>query len=265
MLTFIIPVRHQENSKNWEQLKKNLTETIKSVAAQNNDAWHGVIVANYGADIPDLPRKFTVHRVNFAPNAIHERKNASIEDFYEAFRIDKGRRVLSGLIHAKPTGHVMILDDDDFVSNRLSDFVVKNGEENGWYFKEGYVWQDGGSMLYRYDGFHKYCGSSHIIRADILKIPSSFTEATYEYISKTLGSHVNTNEDCASQGYQLRPLPFIGAVYRTGHSGAHSKSKGLIRQFFLNKSIFKNPIKNTMNLLRLRLIDKKIKHEFFDT
>ena len=38
ILTFIIPVRHQDSSSNWEVLKRNLTSTIKSIAAQERYA-----------------------------------------------------------------------------------------------------------------------------------------------------------------------------------------------------------------------------------
>ena len=54
-VTFIIPVRHQSNSKDWSSLKVNLAQTITSISAQTNKNWHAVIVANQGADLPDLP------------------------------------------------------------------------------------------------------------------------------------------------------------------------------------------------------------------
>nr|WP_315190042.1 galactosyl transferase [uncultured Albidiferax sp.] len=263
MLTFIIPVRHQDNSKNWADLKKNLVETIKSVTAQKNNEWRAVIIANHGADIPDLPPQFEVHRVNFPPNPNHEKKDSKLDAFYEAVRMDKGRRILAGLIYARPKGHIMMLDDDDFVSNRLSTHVSENSTANGWYFDEGYVWPDGGRMLYRYNGFNKYCGSSHIVRADLLKIPKSLEEASNEYISRTLGSHISINDDLKKSGSPLQPLPFVGAVYRTAHPESHSKSNGLFRQFVLNKRNLKNPYLFLKNINRFRTMTESIKSEFF--
>jgi len=89
-VTFIIPVRHQDNSKNWGLLKANLTQTIASIAAQTNKNWRAVIVANEGADLPDVPDGFEIVRVNFPPNTMHEQQGNDKEAYYDAFRIDKG-------------------------------------------------------------------------------------------------------------------------------------------------------------------------------
>ncbi len=121
-ITFIIPIRHQLNAKNWSELRANLTQTVKSIANQDFDGWRAIIVANHGADLPPLPPGFTVERVDFPPNRLHEQGNADKQSFYDAFRIDKGRRVLAGMLRAKPSDYFMIVDDDDFVSNRLSRF-----------------------------------------------------------------------------------------------------------------------------------------------
>ena len=101
LVTFVIPVRHQDNASDWSLLKANLVQTIASISNQTNDDWRGVIVANEGADLPDLPERFVVERVAFPPNDMHELGKASREDFYDTFRADKGRRVLMGTICAE--------------------------------------------------------------------------------------------------------------------------------------------------------------------
>jgi hypothetical protein len=105
--------------------------TIRSIAAQDDKRWHAVIVANHGADLPELPEGFDVCRVDFPPNQIHQQGDASKEDFYNAFRIDKGRRVLAGMLHARDCGHFMIVDDDDFVSRRLTGLAASEPGANG--------------------------------------------------------------------------------------------------------------------------------------
>ena len=82
LVTFIIPVRHQDNARNWSLLKANLAQTIASISNQTHDDWRGIIVANEGADLPDLPQRFSVERVSFPPNDMHERgKAGNVEDF----------------------------------------------------------------------------------------------------------------------------------------------------------------------------------------
>ncbi len=127
LVTFIIPVRHQDNARDWSLLKANLMQTIASISNQTNDDWRGIIVANEGADLPDLPERFGVERVTFPPNDMHELgKAGNMEDFYDAFRADKGRRVLMGMLRARDSRFFMIVDDDDFVSAR----IVQHASEN---------------------------------------------------------------------------------------------------------------------------------------
>jgi hypothetical protein len=262
VLTFIIPVRHPSNAKDWSSLKRRLGETIRSVEAQDSSRWNAIIVANSGSDLPTLPKNFYVAWVDFPPNALHEQGNAERELFYEAIRADKGRRILAGMLHAKRTGHIMIVDDDDFVSCKLASYVEANAKANGWYVDRGYLWEEGGGLLYLLSNFHRLCGSSHIVRSDLYEIPSHFDEASETYIRRMLGSHVFIEGYLASNGNPLHPLPFPGAVYRIGHAGSHSKSKG-IRGQLINRRLLKHPVRFLLNLWRLSWISADFREEFF--
>ncbi len=263
MLSFVIPVRHPDNASDWERLKQNLRQTVRSISQQDSDQWKAVIVANHGADIPDLPPRFEVARVDFPPNRLHEQGAADKEEFYEAFRGDKGRRVLAGMLHARGAGHLMIVDDDDFVSRRLASFVAANRAANGWYFRTGYVWGDDGALLYRHSDFSHLCGTSHIVRADLFGLPASLEAAEETYIRKMLGSHISIRDHLASAGAPLAPLPFVGAVYRTGHAQAHSRSRGVLREFLLRKSVLARPWTLAGRLARMQLKTPAIEREFF--
>ncbi|MDI1277314.1 galactosyl transferase [Methylobacter sp.] len=262
-VTFIIPVRHQDNSKNWGLLKANLTQTIASIAAQTNKNWRAVIVANEGADLPDVPDGFEIVRVNFPPNLMHDAQGNDKEVFYDAFRIDKGRRVLKGMLHARETAFYMIVDDDDFVSNGLVEFVSQNITANGWKINEGYIWGDGGNLLFIHHDFANFCGTSLIIRSDLYHLPDSFESATDEYIKTMLGSHVRIGQILAAKGTPLASLPFRGAVYRIGHAGAHSKSPKFINLYFFNKYLILRPHKLLRNLFNLRFVDGAFKKKYF--
>jgi hypothetical protein len=263
ILTFIIPVRHQDNAASWQTLKLNLSQTIQSISSQDREGWKAVIIANHGADLPDLPKGFDVKRVGFPPNHMHAQGDADQETFRNAFRIDKGRRVLAGLLHAGDMGHVMIVDDDDFVSQRLTSFVAANSHSNGWYIADGYIWTNGGALLYRHADFFHICGTSHIIRHDLYRLPSSIEAADDNYIRRTLGSHVSLRDDFEFAGTPLSRLPFCGAVYRTGHSGAHSQSRSILRQYFLTKSVLKSPREIIDRFRRLKFKSRVIDEEFF--
>ncbi|MFY9288210.1 MAG: galactosyl transferase [Alphaproteobacteria bacterium] len=261
ILTFIIPVRHQDNAKNWVYLKRNLGETIASIAQQKVGGWQAIIVANNGADLPAMPPGFTVKRVDFPPNQMHELGQNNREDFYEAVRLDKGRRILAGMLAAGEAGHLMVVDDDDFISCNLTGFVASNPQAYGWYFRDGYVWS-GGDMLYHYGDFSRLCGTSHIVRSDLYKLPARFEDATDAYIKRTLGSHIFLEDDLKAAGTPLVPLPFAGTIYRTGHQESHSQSNSIIKHFLWTDATKRNPLRLLRRLLRLRFRTNGIKQEF---
>jgi hypothetical protein len=263
ILTFIIPVRHQDNASDWRSLKNRLGQTIRSISSQDAEGWKAVIVANHGADIPDLPKNFDVKRVDFPPNPFYARGNTDIEMFRDAVRIDKGRRILAGMLHAGEMGHIMIVDDDDFVSRRLTSFVAAHRNENGWYFNGGLVWGEGGILMYRRDKFWLFCGTSHIIRSDLYQIPPKAEAADETYIRRMLGSHIFIKEYLGQTGTPLAPLPFIGTIYRTGHAGSHSKSAGVLKQYLLQRSLLKKPWLVPARFARLRIKTSQIETEFF--
>jgi hypothetical protein len=264
IVTFIIPVRHQDNAKDWPRLKANLTQTLRSISGQTDSRWRAVVVANEGADLPILPQQCEHVRVHFPPNEMHERQQSrDKEDFYDAFRIDKGRRVLSGMLYAVDTKFYMIVDDDDFVSSNIVAFAAANVSANGWKIDKGYVWGDGGALLFAHDDFANFCGTSLIVRADLYTLPAKFEDAQPNFIKTMLGSHIQIGKILAERGSPLGSLPFRGAIYRVGHPGAHSTSPGLLKMYLFNKSIVRKPILFCANLLRFRWLTPQIRSAYF--
>jgi len=263
-MTFLIPVRHYANAKDWSQLKSNLTQTVASIAAQTHSDWRGLIVANEGSDLPPLPDRFDVEWVQFPPNDMHERKaGATREQFWDAFRIDKGRRVLRGMLRARASRFFMIVDDDDFVSARITQHAVDHRDANGWTVDHGYIWSDGGQLLLEHDDFNKICGTSLIVRSDLYDLPPHFEDATPEYIKSMLGSHIGLHQILDERGTPLQPLPFRGAVYRVGQSGSHSQAPGIVRKYFLNRHSIRQPLQLLKDMRRLRVVDRGIRRQFF--
>lgn len=263
LVTFIIPVRHQDNARDWGALKANLTQTIASIANQTRDDWRAVIVANEQADLPDLPPRFEVERVTFPPNDMHERGGAELEDFLDAFRFDKGRRVLKGMLRARDSRFFMIVDDDDFVSARLVEHAAGNADANGWVINRGYVWNDGGRVLLQHDDFNRLCGTSLIIRSDLYGLPACFEDADCDWIKATLGSHVRIAGILAERGTPLATLPFRGAVYRVAHAVSHSTAPSFLRTYFLSADALRQPGRVLRDAVKLRWVSGRVRREFF--
>ena len=262
VLTFIIPVRHQEIAKDWRAIRRQLSDTIRSIANQDAEGWRAVVVANYGADLPDMPRGFEVKRVDFPPNPMPRRETLTEEEIYDVTRIDKGRRVLAGMLHAGEMGHVMIVDSDDFVSRRLTSFVAENAKADGWYFRDGYVWGEGGRTLFLFTDFSRLCGTSHIIRADLYDLPASLELADEKFVKYMLGSHVFFHDHLVKMGHPLAVLPFAGAVYRTNHADSVIGSGSTLRRYFFRKKMLTSPSMFYDRVRRLRLKTSEIEREF---
>jgi hypothetical protein len=263
-LTFLIPVRHQDNSRDWPRLKANLAQTVRSIAAQTNGDWRGIIIANEGADLPPLPEGFSVEWVQFAANPQHEKgRGGATEEFLDAFRRDKGRRVLKGLLRARDSRFIMVVDDDDFVSARITQFVADHRDTNGWTIDLGYVWNDGGALLYQHRQFNHVCGSSLIVRTDLYRMPDTFESATADFITDMLGSHRQIARLLAERGTPLSPLPFPGAIYRVGHPNSHSRTPRLLRKYVFNAGMLRRPREMLGNLFRLRRVGAAARQEFF--
>jgi hypothetical protein len=262
-LTFVIPVRHPANARDWGELKNNLALTLHSICNQEGEGWSAIVVANHGSDLPPLPPGVRVKWVDFPPNPLHERGVAHHEQFLEAVRFDKGRRILAGMLDAGATEYFMVTDDDDLISSRLTGFVGKHRGQNGWVFRNGYIWTPGSNLLYRHPDFSMVCGTSHIVRADLLELPACIEEASEDYIKLMLGSHIFITKYLLEQGTPLAPLPFVGAIYRTGHVGAHSRSKDVLSTYLMHAWLLKSPGELSRRLFRLRYVGRTVQSEFF--
>lgn len=263
-MTFLIPVRHYANARDWSLLKSNLRQTVASISAQTHGDWRGLIIANEGSDLPPLPERFGVEWVHFPPNDMHELKaSATREQFYDAFRIDKGRRVLSGMLRARDSRFFMIVDDDDFVSSRITQHAVDHPHANGWTVNHGYIWSDRGQWLLEHDEFNTICGTSLIVRSDLYALPERFEDASPDYIKSMLGSHVQLHHILEERNTPLQALPFRGAVYRVGQAGSHSQAPGILRKYFLNRQALRKPSQLMRDARRLRILNRELRQQFF--
>lgn len=262
-LTFIVPVRHQDNASDWNKLCSNLGQTARSIAGQRAAGWRAVVVANEGADLPPLPPGFEVERVTFPPNNMHDLSQGPREAVLDAFRFDKGRRVLSGMLRARDSAFFMVVDDDDLVSAELTGFVVRNPGGQGWAVTRGYVWNDDGSIFLEHDDFNHICGSSLIIAGGLFELPDRFEDADPDFIKARLGSHYGVATILEEAGTPLAPLPFRGAAYRVANPGSHSKTPGLFEKYVFTRSNLRRPHRLLKALFRLRLINRSLRREFF--
>jgi len=225
-LTFAIPVRDPRGVDDWDAVKALMAVTLGSLFAQRGPRPRVVIGASPGTDLPQLPDDVQVVDVDlpFRPLPAGEGPER-----WDAILVDKGLRLAHALAGSRPQGHVMVVDYDDLVSRRLTEVVAGQPDAPGWFVDAGFLWDGGAVASVLPTGFNDLCGTSLLIRADLLRIPADPTDPRHlDWIKSTLGSHKQWHGL-----FELEDLGFPGAVYRIGSganvSGAIGQGRRVLR------------------------------------
>ena len=203
MFVFVVPLKSARAAVSWEVVTRLVRRTLRSACAQTSPAFRVLVMCHEVPAVGFHDQRLEFLPVDFPPPG---------PDVAERRR-DKGRKVLRGLLRALTFApcHAMILDADDCVSNRLVTHVARHSSANGWYFRKGYLYREGMETI-RLERlrFHHWCGSSHIIRPEILDLPRGPVDSWY-LKHKPLAAQLRAN------GSPLQMLPFPGAVYNVSH------------------------------------------------
>jgi GT2 family glycosyltransferase len=222
-LALITPVRHPHNSLNYDEVEKALRTSVTAWLRQTDPDVVVIVVASRKPDLPDDPRITTV-TVDFLPPS-PERTSRTGD---AAVLRDKGCKNAVGLAVAQQLGaeYIMFADADDFVSRRLTAFVRAHSGQPGWTITDGWRLSVHRRAIRRHRAdFHLQCGTSHIVRSDLLPSsglsPSATQEALYaahgDILERWFGSHMYLHDDLP-----LSPLPFPGALYQVGTANSQS-------------------------------------------
>ncbi len=205
MLAFVVPLKSARVAASWERVTQLVERTIRSACAQTVPELR-VIVACH--EIPAIA--VDDPRIEFLPVDIPPPPAGCDRD---AKNRDKWQKTLRALRRARALGasHVMVLDADDCVSNRLAAHVAREPTANGWCIRRGYFHREGMTTVHveRWR-FHKWCNSSHIVRSDLVDVPPGPDE-NWRLLHTTLAERLR------AQGTLLATLPFPGAVYNVSH------------------------------------------------
>lgn len=224
MFNFIIAIRHPSTVADKQKQLKHLTITLESINSQTNQDFKVFIVGNCGQQLPLLPPRFHFIEVNFPPP--QEKKFYShVDEYYNMIRWDKGRRISQAISIIPSNEYVMVVDDDDLVSNKIVEFVLSHNQQCGWYVKKGYSLDDETKRIRLLDHFQNICGTSIIVPCNYYAYKNTASESDIPEV----GSH-----KLITQRYKLNkeilPLPFRAAIYRMGHSNASQVVVNNIKQ-----------------------------------
>ena len=210
MLTFIIPVKSKKISRSWNLLSRLLERTLKSICSQTSENFSAVVICNERPELRFSHPNIYFLEVDFpAPEPISlSLENRQGYDCIHSLDIaqknaDKARKILAGINFAKkmnPT-HVMVVDADDCVSCRLAAFVEQSPNVDGWVMRRGYMYREGGRLLYvNLKRFNHVSGTSIIVKTPLhcaLFENPEFYFCSFDQLP----------------GIDMKPLPFPGALY----------------------------------------------------
>jgi len=205
MLTFVTSIRARAVAADWDHHVRLLERTLRSCLAQTEPAVRVIVVCHDRPGVlVDDPR------VEFVPVDLPVPRLDHAE-----LVCDKVLKISIGAQQAIACGSrfIMFADADDLVSRRLAALARQCPDVNGWYFPRGYSHRYGQPWLKRTHHHHLLCGTSAVLRADLLKF-----ERSDEYRGGWVNTLAAAGHDqyaaiLEAQGHPLAPLPFPGSVY----------------------------------------------------
>lgn len=258
MLTFIVPVKSERVSGDWLEFCSLVERTFMSICNQTDQNFKLIAVCH---EIPPINfRHKNIHylQVDFEPPV--RKENESNDSINKRREIDKGKKLKLGAQYAKKefnTDYVMTVDSDDYISNRIAAYV-NSSKENlpGWYIKNGYLHFEGKSFLFATFKFSYLCGSSVIVKPELLQYFFEVDPILYfDHRLTILNKHI-----------ELKPLPFYGGIYSMANGENHLMHVSNIKKFnnhkgWLSSEGLKRIIAKLKNY-RFRFITKRIRNEF---
>jgi glycosyltransferase involved in cell wall biosynthesis len=208
MLGFVIPLKSQRVSSDWDLVCRNLERTLKSISNQTSDEYRIIIVCNEIPALKDSNPKAEYIQVEMdsVPDTIRQKDSDKARKMWKGLNILRGDDRIS---------HMMLLDADDCISRSLVQFVCSNKSANGWFMNSGFEYPEGSEIIYFRDhDIHYRTGSSHIIRKDLLE---KYANIPFERIDIEFLYHQNICSEMQASMNPLEPFPFPGVVYVVEH------------------------------------------------
>ena len=217
MLVFVIPLKSRAASRSWSTVSALFERTLKSVCRQTASNFKDVVVCHEKQAIEFAHENVEYSVVAFPlPDIIGDPTEDRLRK-----ETDHAKKLWVGSVYAEsiaPT-HVMHVDADDCISRNLAAYVNENSQHNGWYVDKGFEYQDSGKTIYPKSKFYTKCGTSNIVRYDLIKplFSTPLDRVSARDDSAFFMRHKLQRGYFDSIGSPLSPLPFPGAVYITGH------------------------------------------------
>lgn len=230
MLAFILPLKPKSQSKDWKKDCALLEASIRSLQNQQSGNYRIYVVFS---DDPQLKHSFEeVAFISFPfsfrffdqiPYAAELLSSFDNDKIMMERRWDKSRKIFWGCSVALKDGcdYVMAVDADDLVSGRLVQYIDARTREKdipGFFIDKGFLYYPRKKRLISIDRhMQNFNGSTHILKADFIKIPDFDTGEWHDYnLFTSHGWLLHRLRE--TYGIQLEAIPFPAVIY-VAHGG----------------------------------------------
>ncbi|WP_428663331.1 glycosyltransferase family A protein [Reyranella sp.] len=245
---FCIPLMPKANASDWEQVSKVFNQTLRSLDNQTNKSFQVLLAAQ---DMPEIAPDLKLDVVHLTPHwTVENLTNAKLRD--KRWK----RTLLLRAVRERGGGYVMMLDADDLVSNRLVDYVLKDGDPNGYIAETGYAYDWKANLIAPIPGvwgkgFDGVCGSCSVINFTLNDLPPlRGGDEAADYLAKHLKEHSGWKHVMREFGRPLKPLPFPAAIYVLNHDNNLHFSIAQHRQASLPRRIEARKVPLTPALIK---------------
>lgn len=257
MLTFVIPIKSKSVASDWTHVCELFERTLKSIGNQTDSNFKVVAVCHEIPSSRFTPKNLHFLQVDFPPPS----PESSGQELLMQKRIDKGNKIKIGVAFAHEkfnTDYVMLVDSDDFVSNRIAAFVNQNTEDSpGWFIGKGYLSLKWNTVLIVTNKFNYLCGSSVIFKPEMLDhfFDKEKMDLYFDHRLTTLDANI-----------PLKKVPFYAGIYNMRNGENIYMSVENIKEFsslgnWATKDSFKRIINRIKNY-RFKIITPKLRKEF---
>lgn len=267
MLYFTIALRGRASTNQWDKVVADFENTLNSIFGQNSPEFCVYVGCN---DIPQLSRNFgnQLHFVEVNTPRPQGWLDCCRDRAWKqlaccaAIKHELGEKLSNQGIFVFP------VDADDFVSNRLAEYVAQHPDANGFKSAKSYKWYKGSKVM---EITPYFGGSMNIMRLKPDELPEElpdislcFDKATCIQLNEKYPvrwDDIAVEEKMRKLGRPFRKLPFCSTIYvlNTGENISTNDPRATGMQ---DKKIHLGILAKKANPFIWKKIDEEIIKEF---
>lgn len=253
-LGFIIPFISKAYSRDWLLHQRLLSNTLASISNQTDQSYLCYVVTSEKQLDIEFDNRVKVIEYPYQRLTYDQLVGYSPDGYIDIDHIERnydiGKKAHYGCQIAIEDGctHVMKVDADDLISNRLVAHLKKYSILTNYYIPKGYAMHVNSRYLFTEDALDKINGSTNIVAVEYL--PSIDFNSRNINDFNWFTSHDYLKHRLRGNGAEVISIPFRAVIYVKHHAGVSQTAhlfrlgslKGMIKLLTRGTKITKNLI-----------------------